>query len=147
VYASGRHLLGLITDVLDLTRVEAARLELTITEFAPAELVREIADIFPPLAQRNGDSLALDLAEDVGLVEHDATRVRQVVINLVGNAIKFTRDGTITMRLRGDAHSFEITVQDTGIGIPVDKLEQVFEPFTQLDASTTRRYEGTGLGL
>jgi signal transduction histidine kinase len=73
--------------------------------------------------------------------------VRQVVINLVGNAIKFTRDGLVTVRLRGDDAWFEILVEDTGIGIPLDKIDRIFEPFTQVDASTTRRYEGTGLGL
>ncbi|MDC0717353.1 sensor histidine kinase [Nannocystis bainbridge] len=147
VHASGRHLLGLITDVLDLTRIEASRLELSPTEFDPARLLREVAEIFIPLALRNNDVLTLDLADDLGPVHHDATRVRQVVINLVGNAIKFTRDGTVTVRLRGDPDNFEVFVEDTGIGIPIDKIERIFEPFTQVDASSTRRYEGTGLGL
>ncbi|MDC0670744.1 sensor histidine kinase [Nannocystis radixulma] len=147
VHASGRHLLGLITDVLDLTRIEASRLELSPTDFDPAKLLREVAEIFIPLALRNNDVLTLDLADDLGEVHHDATRVRQVVINLVGNAIKFTRDGTVTVRLRGNPDLFEIFVEDTGIGIPIDKIERIFEPFTQVDASSTRRYEGTGLGL
>ncbi|MCY1066257.1 ATP-binding protein [Nannocystis sp. RBIL2] len=147
VHASGRHLLGLITDVLDLTRIEASRLELSPTDFEPARLLREVAEIFIPLALRNNDVLTLDLGDDTGPVHHDATRVRQVVINLVGNAIKFTRDGTVTVRLRGDPDKFEVFVEDTGIGIPIDKIERIFEPFTQVDASSTRRYEGTGLGL
>ncbi|PCC72333.1 Signal transduction histidine kinase [Nannocystis exedens] len=147
VHASGRHLLGLITDVLDLTRIEASRLELSPIDFEPAKLLREVAEIFIPLALRNNDVLTLDLADDTGPVHHDATRVRQVVINLVGNAIKFTRDGTVTVRLRGDPDTFEVFVEDTGIGIPIDKIERIFEPFTQVDASSTRRYEGTGLGL
>jgi signal transduction histidine kinase len=147
VHASGRHLLGLITDVLDLTRIEASRLELSPADFEPHKLLREVTEIFLPLALRNNDRLELDLADDVGPVHHDATRVRQVVINLLGNAIKFTRDGTISVRLRGSEDAFEVTVEDTGIGIPIDKIERIFEPFTQVDASTTRRYEGTGLGL
>ncbi|WAS92511.1 sensor histidine kinase [Nannocystis punicea] len=147
VHASGRHLLGLITDVLDLTRIEASRLELSPTDFEPAKLLREVVEIFIPLALRNNDVLTLDLADDVGEVHHDPTRVRQVVINLIGNAIKFTRDGTVTVRLRGEPELFEVFVEDTGIGIPIDKIERIFEPFTQVDASSTRRYEGTGLGL
>jgi signal transduction histidine kinase len=147
VHSAGRHLLGLITDVLDLSRIEAERLELSPSEFDPAELLYEIAEVFQPLAQRSDDLLELDLADDLGRVFHDITRVRQVAINLVGNSIKFTRGGTITLRARADADTFELVVEDTGIGIPEAKLDAIFEPFTQVDNSTTRRYEGTGLGL
>ena len=147
VHTAGRHLLGLITDILDLSRIEASKFELAPTEFDPAMMLRELAEIFHPLALRNDDTLALDAPESLGLAYHDATRVRQVVINLVGNAIKFTRDGRVTLRGRGDDEKIELTVEDTGIGISPDKIDQIFEPFTQVDASTTRRYEGTGLGL
>jgi signal transduction histidine kinase len=147
VHAAGRHLLGLITDVLDLSRIEAERLELSPSEFDPAELLDEIREVFSPLAQRSDDVLELDLAADLGPVFHDITRLRQVAINLVGNAIKFTRGGTITLRGRTGEDTFELVVEDTGIGIPEAKLDAIFEPFTQVDNSTTRRYEGTGLGL
>ena len=147
VHGAGRHLLGLITDVLDLTRIEADRLELDPTEFDPAALLRELAEIFRPLAQRSGDTLALDLPDQLGLAFHDLTRVRQILINLLGNAIKFTSGGAIVLRARGDADTLELDVADTGIGIPAHMLSEIFEPFTQVDSSSTRRYEGSGLGL
>ena len=147
VHTAGRHLLGLITDILDLSRIEASKLELSLVEFDPATMLRELVEIFHPLALRNDDTLALDAPETLGTAYHDETRIRQVVINLVGNAIKFTRDGRVTLRGRCGDDWLEFVVEDTGIGIAPDKIDTIFEPFTQVDASTTRRYEGSGLGL
>jgi signal transduction histidine kinase len=147
VHGAGQHLLGLISDVLDLSRIEAARLELSREPFDLDEMIREMVLSFQPLALRNEDQLSAEVPPGLVITGLDRTRVRQILLNLVSNAIKFTHDGQIRIRARTDDRHVEIAVRDGGIGIPADKQGLIFLPFTQVDPSTTRRYEGTGLGL
>ncbi len=147
VHGAGQHLLGLISDVLDLSRIEAARLELSREPFDLDEMIREMVLSFQPLALRNEDQLSAEVPPGLVVAGLDRTRVRQILLNLVSNAIKFTHNGQIRIRARSDGHHVEIAVRDGGIGIPADKQGVIFLPFTQVDPSTTRRYEGTGLGL
>ncbi len=147
VHGAGHHLLGLISDVLDLSHIEAARLVINREPFDIGALLDELAGNLRPLADRNRITLVTQLGEDLRVAGLDRARVRQVVHNLLNNAIKFTRRGEVCLRARKTEGAIEVVVQDTGIGIEHDKLELIFLPFTQVDASRTRRYEGTGLGL
>jgi len=149
VHGAGQHLLGLISDVLDLSRIEADRLELAHEAFDLDATIREVRLGFLPLALRNEDELLCEVPPGLVVTGLDHTRVRQVLLNLVSNAIKFTRGGQVrvTARRDDDQRGVEIAVHDTGIGIPADKLAVIFLPFTQVDPTTTRRYEGSGLGL
>jgi signal transduction histidine kinase/CheY-like chemotaxis protein len=150
VLDNGKHLLKLINEVLDLAKVEAGRMEL---ELGPVAL-RELVDL--TLAGLEGQvrgkavRLVAELPPRLAPIETDAGKLRQVLINLVGNAIKFTEQGTVTVRVEADpadGRPLSIDVIDTGAGIPADKLDSIFEAFQQADASTARRYGGTGLGL
>jgi PAS domain S-box-containing protein len=152
IHSSGKHLLNLINDILDLSKVEAGRLEAERMPVAPHHIAREVVRTLAERAQQKG--LALDLLFDQPLpatIEGDPARLRQILTNLIGNAIKFTEHGSVTvaMRLEAAGHGtrYCIDVRDSGIGIPADKLESVFEPFVQAESSTTRRFGGTGLGL
>ena len=150
---SGRTLLALINDILDLSRIEAQELTLFEAPFEIREVVAEIADLFGEQCGSKGLDLIYSIAEDVPLqLLGDAVRLRQVLINLAGNAIKFTEQGEILIEVtfakhEGDALLLAFAVEDTGIGIAADKLGQVFEPFRQVDASMTRSRGGSGLGL
>lgn len=149
---AGDSLLDLINDILDLSKVEAGRMELDMAPFHLGEILQRIMDIMGMRAREKGLALTLDIASDVpDHLKGDAKRLRQVLINLIGNAIKFTQEGKISIQIAIDSDNrsggFLFAVQDTGIGIPQDKLSAVFEAFTQADASTTRQYGGTGLGL
>ena len=150
VHGAGLHLLGLISDVLDLSKIEAARLDISREPFDLAALLEDVTLGLRPHAARTGASLHVEAPPGLVLTGLDRTRVRQVLLNLVSNAIKFMpagKRGDVRVRARPVAGAVEISVQDNGIGIPADKLELIFLPFTQVDPSTTRRYEGTGLGL
>ena len=149
VHGAGQILLGLISDVLDISRIEAERLELARDPFDLAEMIGEMILSFQPLAMRGDTTLRGAVAPDLVVTGLDRTRVRQILLNLVGNAIKFTHAGQVVVAAAraGDGRSVELSVRDSGIGIPPDKLEVIFLPFTQVDPSTTRRYEGSGLGL
>jgi PAS domain S-box-containing protein len=151
VQAAGKHLLSLINDVLDLSKVEAGRMDLFTEDFFVTELVRDVVATTTPLIAKGGNRLEQDLAADLSFVHTDLTKLRQCLFNLISNASKFTKDGVVTLTasraLRGDQDWLLISVSDTGIGIPADKFEHVFEEFAQADDSTTREYGGTGLGL
>jgi len=147
VHGAGEQLLGLISDVLDLSRIEAERLEIGREPFDVAAMVEELATALRPHATRNETRLIPQESAGLVVAGLDRARVRQVVHNLVSNAIKFTRRGEVRIQARTTATDLEISVQDTGIGIAPDKLELIFLPFTQADPSRTRRYEGSGLGL
>ncbi len=147
IRTAGQHLLGLISDVLDLSRIEADRIELRVEAFDLGAMVRELELMFQPLAKRSHSRLTVLLPEGPLPVCLDPIRVRQIISNLLSNAVKFTRDGAVALRVAMEPRELEITVEDTGIGIPADKLDQIFEPFVQVDSAFTRRYEGTGLGL
>ncbi|MBL9107534.1 MAG: HAMP domain-containing histidine kinase [Myxococcales bacterium] len=148
IRGAGEHLLGLISDILDLSRIEAHRMSIAHERFEIGELVRDLVISFQPLAERNDTRLGVTTEDELVVSDLDRTRVRQILINLVNNAIKFTRGGKVEVRAaRVEGERVQIEVADNGIGIRADKLAAIFQPFTQADQSTTRRYEGTGLGL
>jgi len=149
VLQSGRALVDLLNDILDLSKVEAGQLVLEEIPWSPSRVMRDVERLFGEVARRKGLELSLAVVSD-GLpdwVEGDPTRVRQVVCNLVGNAVKFTERGSVHIRLSAANDTLHISVKDTGPGIPTTVQARIFEPFTQADASTARRHGGTGLGL
>ena len=150
---AGDNLLHLINDILDLSKVEASQLELERTGFALNDLLEKVKEMVAVRAHEKGLALVCEIAPNVpNDLVGDPTRLRQVLLNLLGNAIKFTESGEVALRVTPDADSsvpgaLRFTIADTGIGIPGEKLGAVFERFTQADSSTTRRYGGSGLGL
>jgi signal transduction histidine kinase len=149
IQKNGQHLLHLINDVLDMAKIEAGRMNLSPERFTAFEMLEEVTSITSTLASEKNLSLFIDEGSDQDVqIYADRTRMRQVMINLVNNAIKFTETGKISLKLASLAGArILITVKDTGIGIPPDKLEPIFQEFTQVDASSTRKAGGTGLGL
>jgi signal transduction histidine kinase/DNA-binding NarL/FixJ family response regulator len=153
VKRNGEHLLTIINDILDISKIEAGKVEMEMISWSPRQIVAEVVSLLHVRANAKGLTLA---GEYVGplpeTIVTDPTRLRQVLLNVVGNAIKFTDGGGVRIVTRlvnaaGDAPQIQFDVIDTGIGIPQNRIGQLFEPFTQLDASSTRRFEGTGLGL
>jgi PAS domain S-box-containing protein len=150
---SGDNLLNLINDILDLSKVEASQLDLERTGFSLADHLEKVIEMVALRAHEKGLALTCEIAPDVNNdLVGDPTRLRQVLLNLLGNAIKFTQFGAVTLKVERHADpsiptALRFTVSDTGIGIPKEKLAQVFERFTQADSSTTRRFGGSGLGL
>jgi PAS domain S-box-containing protein len=148
---AGKHLLGLINDVLDLSKIEAGKVELSIESLDVPLLIDDAASTIHPMVEKNGNRLEVACAEPVGGVLGDQTRVRQVLVNLLSNACKFTENGLIRLEARRarrkGADWVEFRVTDTGIGMSPDQLDKLYRPFMQADASTTRKYGGTGLGL
>ena len=152
ILGSGKHLLALINDILDLSKVEAGRLEVEHIDCKVHEVVHEVVDIMRIRADQSGVQLQLEFPHAMPeTLATDAARLRQVVTNLVGNALKFTTQGVVTVRVylgpESERGRLRIDISDTGIGIPAHKLEAIFEPFVQAEASTTRQFGGTGLGL
>ncbi|MDH3495371.1 MAG: GAF domain-containing protein [Gemmatimonadota bacterium] len=147
IHAAGKHLLSLINDVLDLSKIEAGKMELFAETFAVRPMLNDVMTTVQPLVAKNANTLVLDCAPDVGSMHTDLTRVRQVLLNLLSNASKFTEAGTITLRARRAGDIVELAVADSGIGMTPEQLQRLFEAFTQAEASTTRRFGGTGLGL
>ena len=148
IYRSGEHLLSLINDVLDLSKIEAARLELFIAPYNPSKLVKEIVETYLPMAYSKGLHLAYSLTENVpDFVDGDEFRVRQVLTNLVSNGLKFTNQGYVSIIVNYDASNLTYVVQDTGTGVSADQIDKIFEPFTQADGTMSRKFGGTGLGL
>lgn len=154
---SGQTLLTLLNDILDFSKIEAGQLSLEEVDFIPADVIDDVVTFLRPKAEEKRLTLRVDLPEGGDdrpvVVVGDPTRLRQILFNLVGNALKFTEDGGVTVRLRSapgmqpGTVDLMLDVQDTGIGIPPDRQQQIFEPFRQADSSTTRRFGGTGLGL
>ena len=150
ITSAGKHLLGLINDILDLSKIEAGRMDLYLETFAIADLVREVQAVAEPLVAKNHNTLVVEAPAELGTMHSDVTKVRQSLLNLLSNAAKFTEHGTITLRLGrepGDPDQIRLAVTDTGIGMTPEQLGRLFQAFTQADASTTRKYGGTGLGL
>lgn len=152
IQASGEWLLAIINDILDLSKIEAGKMKLNLADFDIRVLVEEVVRIMQPLAQEKLLSLETTVAEDVpGYLHGDMVRIRQILINLVGNAVKFTERGGVRIhvkcRAEGPRARVTLLVEDTGIGIPQDKVDHIFEKFGQAEESTTRRFGGTGLGL
>ena len=152
IHSSGRHLLELINDILDLSKVEAGRFDLEKVRCAPHLVVREVLQVLGARAREKTIALEFEVQGEIPeTIESDPGRLRQIVTNLVGNAVKFTDRGGVhlTMRLAtdGDAPMLVVAIRDSGIGIANDKLEAVFDPFVQADTTVSRRFGGTGLGL
>jgi signal transduction histidine kinase len=165
VNAAGKHLLGLINDILDLSKIEAGRMDLFLETFGITDLIRDVAAIVQPLVEKNGNTLVVKCPEDVGEMQADLTKVRQTLFNLLSNAAKFTDHGRIELRVEREEWREEsgldvasprstlgsplitFAVSDTGIGMTEEQLGRLFEAFSQAEASTRSRYGGTGLGL
>ncbi len=154
ITSSSKHLLNLINDILDLSKIEAGRERVVRSVFELPALAREVISTALPLADKNGNTIALTVAPVISTIHADAAKVRQCLLNLVANACKFTRDGEIKVELSRvvkdedtGAAAVHISVQDTGIGMTEEQLGRLFKPFSQGDESTTREYGGTGLGL
>ncbi len=145
--AAGQMLSTLLDDVIDISRIEAGRLDLCHEAVDPAELVRGVARLLAGQASHKGLRLELDIAPDLGWIRTDPTRVRQALFNLIGNAVKFTLRGAVTVRARKIGRQLVFDVVDTGVGVPLEAQAHLFERFQQADASTTRRFGGSGLGL
>ncbi|MFC6391989.1 ATP-binding protein [Methylorubrum zatmanii] len=145
---SGTALLGLVDGILDFSRIEAGRLDLAAEPFDVAALVEGVVELLAPRAQDKGLEIALDIADDLTTLRvGDADRVRQILLNLAGNAIKFTQTGGVGVSLARAGEGFVLTIEDTGPGMPEDRIPLLFEEFVQGDDSASRRHEGTGLGL
>ena len=150
VHAAGTHLLGLINQVLDLSKIEAGKLELNpqIVELAP--LIDEVVGTARQLAQQNKNRLVLEVQEGLGVITVDPMRLRQILLNLLSNACKFTKEGEVKLRARkvADGRDWaELSVCDTGIGMTPEQQGKLFAEFSQADATTAQRFGGTGLGL
>jgi signal transduction histidine kinase len=147
VKGSAHHLLNLINDVLDISKIEAGELEVSCETFSMRDVVNQVAESLLPLAEQKGLSLSVKIAPEVDTLASDERRVRQVLINLANNAIKFTEKGTVTITCLTRDSRVEVAITDSGIGIKDEDIGKLFKPFQQLDTGTSRRYEGTGLGL
>jgi signal transduction histidine kinase len=148
IQKNGKHLLHLINDVLDMAKIESGKMNLSLEKFAVHEILEEVTSITSPLASAKNLALFIETDSDQEVkISADRTRLRQVMINVINNAIKFTEKGKISMRADRQGENILIVVRDTGIGIPPDKLDAVFQEFTQVDVSSTRQAGGTGLGL
>ncbi len=153
IHAAGKHLLALINDVLDLSKIEAGRMELYVEPFDVRPVLEDLVSTVQPLVERNGNRLDVQCEGNVGQMQADQTRVRQVLLNLLSNACKFTERGTITLEASRDpgeedgADRMIFRVRDTGIGMTAEQMGRLFEAFSQAEASTASKYGGTGLGL
>ena len=150
VKAAGTHLLGLINQLLDLSKIEAGKLELSPESVSVAALIDEVIGTARQLAEQNKNRLVVDAAENLGTLTVDPMRLRQILLNLLSNACKFTKEGDVTLRARKVAdsrHWVELAVADSGIGMTPEQLSRLFQEFSQAEASTAKKYGGTGLGL
>ncbi|AMV29043.1 Signal transduction histidine-protein kinase BarA [Gemmata sp. SH-PL17] len=151
VHSAGQHLLALINDILDFSKIEAGKLEIANDPYAPASLIGDLILSVEPLAKKNNNRIEVDCPPDLGRAMGDPTRIRQCVLNLVGNACKFTKDGTVTVTARREpvagVDSVRVSVSDTGIGMSPEQIGRLFQAFTQVDSSAGRKFGGTGLGL
>jgi len=150
IEGAGRHLLGLINDILDLSKVEAGKMDVFIEDIDISSLLDEVKSIITPLVAKNGNKLEVHLAEHIGSMRTDRTKVKQCLLNVLSNASKFTQSGKLTVdvkRLETDHPMIQIAISDTGIGMSEEQLGRLFQAFSQADASTTKKFGGTGLGL
>lgn len=149
ILTSGKHLLQLINDVLDLAKIESGKMSLFIEEFSPQQAIEEVVSVLRPVAEKKNTTIDLDIFPGLGLVNLDIQKFKQILYNLLSNGIKFTdENGLIKLRLQPQAHNYmQLQVSDNGIGIKQEDVSRLFVEFQQLDSSASRRYEGTGLGL
>jgi signal transduction histidine kinase/CheY-like chemotaxis protein len=152
IQSAGKHLLGLINDILDLSKIEAGRMDVYLEQVFLSKLVDEVRTIVEPMVVKNGNRLTIECPPDIGSLRTDHTKLKQSLINLLGNAAKFTKEGEVKLTLSrfagddGDAR-VRFAVSDSGIGMTEEQLGRLFQAFTQADSSTTRHFGGTGLGL
>jgi signal transduction histidine kinase len=151
VLGAGRHLLALINDILDLSKIEAGRMELHLETFALMPLIKDVAKTIEPMANKNGNHLVIDCPADLGMIHADQTRFRQSLLNLASNANKFTENGTVTIAAQTEQfvqrECIAIAVMDTGIGMSPEQMGKLFQEFSQASSATASKYGGTGLGL
>jgi len=147
ILRSGRHLLGLINNLLDLSKIEAGRMPLHLEDFDPRKLVEELGRDVEPLIRKRNNRLRVAGGSGVDSVHADATKIKQVLLNLISNAAKFTENGEIAVELGGGSQVVTITVTDSGIGMSPDEQARLFEAYSQANRETSRKYGGTGLGL
>ena len=151
IRTAGTHLLSLINDILDLSKIEAGKIEFYLEDFIIEDVVDDVAMTVQPVVEKKNNRFLVSLEEDLGSMHADVTRIRQVMVNLLSNAAKFTEDGTITLmgnRFDKDGKDWiEFSVSDTGIGMTKEQISNIFSEFSQADVTTTRKYGGTGLGL
>jgi signal transduction histidine kinase len=151
VLGAGRHLLALINDILDLSKIEAGRMELHLETFRLMPLIEDVAKTIEPMATKNGNRLVIDCAADLGTIHADQTRLRQSLLNLASNANMFTGKGTITFAAHQGQENgrdwITVAVADTGIGMTPEQMGKLFQEFSQASSATASKYGGTGLGL
>jgi PAS domain S-box-containing protein len=151
INSAGKHLLALINDILDLSKIEAGKMELFLENFDLAKMIDEVASTIQPMVEKNANTLVIERAPGLGSIRADQIKVRQGLYNLLSNAAKFTQDGKITLdagrEVMDDREWVVFRVTDTGIGLAPEQIVKLFQDFTQADASTTRKFGGTGLGL
>jgi CheY-like chemotaxis protein/signal transduction histidine kinase len=148
IYSAGNDLLALINDILDLSRIEAGRVDVELETVSPAGIATQLETVFRPVAEQRGLRLSVEVASDVReSIQSDGRLVQQILRNLLSNALKFTHIGEVALTVGRARDGVRFAVRDTGIGVPADKLELIFEPFHQADGTTVRKYGGTGLGL
>jgi len=151
IQGAGKHLLALINNILDLSKVEAGKMELFLETFPISRLIKEMKDLMVPLNKKNSNTLHAEYSENIGSMHTDMTKLRQILFNLLSNASKFTNEGLITLKVIGEMINGQqwvrYSVTDTGIGMSEKQMEQLFKPFSQADSTTSRTYGGTGLGL
>ena len=146
VQSAARHQLGLVNDILDLSKIEAGKMSLFVEEFDVGKLIDEVVGTVGPLVAKNGNQLVVE-KDGVGMLRGDQTKLRQVLLNLLSNASKFTEKGTIALRAKAEISNLKFEIEDTGIGMTEEQLGRLFKAFEQADASTAIKYGGTGLGL
>jgi PAS domain S-box-containing protein len=148
IHSAGKHLLGLINSVLDLSKIEAGKMDLFLETFPPQSLIEEVVSLTRPLVEKNGNRLEVRIAPEPAMMRADRGKMRQCLFNLLSNAGKFTKDGAVTLESSQSEDGFlKLRVVDTGIGLTPDQLNAIFAPFHQVDSSIKQRYGGTGLGL
>ena len=149
IYSAGKHLLELINDVLDISKIEAGKMDLSLETFELVTVINEVIYEVQPLIEKKANILTMALGDHLGTMSSDVTKLRQMLLNLLSNAAKFTEQGTISIEVKREQEGtwFCFMVTDNGIGMTEEQQKKVFQPFTQADASTTRRFGGTGLGL
>ena len=151
IHNASKHLLTLINDILDLSKIEAGKIELFEEEFSLPKMVEDVIETSKPLAEKNDNRIEIRMDQDLDSIYADQTRVRQIILNLISNACKFTEKGEVHIEVRKilevETDLIEISVRDTGIGLSEEQQQKLFQAFTQADSSTTRKYGGTGLGL
>jgi PAS domain S-box-containing protein len=148
ISVSGQHLLGLINNILDLSKAESGKMQLQSEKIQPGSMLQEVIEVMTPIAKSRKITIDTNIDPNITMIEADGGKLKQIMYNLIGNAIKFSHEGgIIDIRINAVRNSIHFEVEDKGIGIKKEDLDKLFKPFSQLDQSTTKEYEGTGLGL